>query len=256
MIPAFVAGNFVEWAMHSFVMHRQDRRLRAARDLRPAHPPAPPVLHRQRCRHRHGARVPHRLLPVAGADGARRRRRSLGWLIGARRRRQRRLHRLHDDDRLLHDLRDLPLLLPRARQRFVRHMPFVNTIRRHHTAHHNMGIMMHFNMNLTFPIADWFMSTSDLERGLLGHLFNGYDERHVKPALEAGDGALSQRPDAGRALHARRAPARRRGIADPGCGRRAHLRRAASRPRERRLETIGYAEASIREILPVASCHI
>ena len=26
---------------------------------------------------------------------------------------------------------------------FVRNMPFVNTIRRHHRAHHNMGIMMH-----------------------------------------------------------------------------------------------------------------
>ena len=63
-------------------------------------------------------------------------------------------------------------------------MPFVNTIRRHHTAHHNMGIMMHVNMNLTFPIADWAMSTSDLNRGLLGHLFNGYDEQHVKPELK------------------------------------------------------------------------
>ena len=51
---------------------------------------------------------------------------------------------------------------------FVRHMPLVNTIRRHHAAHHNMGIMMHVNMNLTFPIADWAMGTSDLERGLLG----------------------------------------------------------------------------------------
>ena len=34
---------------------------------------------------------------------------------------------------------------------FVRHMPFVNTIRRHHTAHHNYGIMMARNLNLTFP---------------------------------------------------------------------------------------------------------
>ena len=67
---------------------------------------------------------------------------------------------------------------------FVRNMPFVNTIRRHHTAHHNMGIMMHFNMNLTFPIADWFLNTSDLRRGLLGHLFKGYDETHVKPELK------------------------------------------------------------------------
>lgn len=67
---------------------------------------------------------------------------------------------------------------------FVRHMPFINTIRRHHAAHHNKGIMMERNMNLTFPIADWLFGTSDLNRGLLGHLFNGYDERYVKPDLD------------------------------------------------------------------------
>jgi hypothetical protein len=67
---------------------------------------------------------------------------------------------------------------------FVRNMPFINTIRRHHSAHHNMGIMMHFNMNLTFPIADWFLNTSDLDRGLFGHLFNGSSTEHVKAALK------------------------------------------------------------------------
>ena len=63
---------------------------------------------------------------------------------------------------------------------FVRHCPFVNTIRRHHTAHHDTNIMMERNMNLTFPIADWLFGTSELDRGLLGHLFNGYDTRYVK----------------------------------------------------------------------------
>jgi hypothetical protein len=67
---------------------------------------------------------------------------------------------------------------------FVRNMPFVNTIRRHHTAHHNQGIMMHYNMNLTFPVADWAMNTSDLRRGLLGTLLNGYDSSHVKDELK------------------------------------------------------------------------
>jgi hypothetical protein len=66
---------------------------------------------------------------------------------------------------------------------FVRNAPFINTIRRHHTAHHNQGIMMKYNMNLTFPIADWLMGSSDLRRGLLGHLFNGYDETHIKEEL-------------------------------------------------------------------------
>lgn len=68
---------------------------------------------------------------------------------------------------------------------FVRNMPFVNTIRRHHTMHHNKAIMMDLDMNLTFPIADWMMGTSDLDRGLVGHLFNGYSMKHVKPELRA-----------------------------------------------------------------------
>ena len=68
---------------------------------------------------------------------------------------------------------------------FVRYAPCINTIRRHHTMHHNKGIMMERNMNLTFPIADWIMGTSDLDRGLLGHVFNGYSMKHVKPDLRA-----------------------------------------------------------------------
>jgi hypothetical protein len=64
--------------------------------------------------------------------------------------------------------------------RIVRHIPFVNTIRRHHIAHHDTSIMMTRNMNLTYPIGDWLFGTSDLDRGLLGHLFNGYDTRFLK----------------------------------------------------------------------------
>ena len=63
---------------------------------------------------------------------------------------------------------------------FVRNAPFINTIRRHHTAHHDQSIMMERNMNLTFPIMDWAFGTSDLDRGLLGTLLNGYDTSHVK----------------------------------------------------------------------------
>jgi hypothetical protein len=40
--------------------------------------------------------------------------------------------------------------------------------------------MMERNMNLTFPIMDWLFGTSDLDRGLIGHLLNGYDTRFVK----------------------------------------------------------------------------
>ena len=67
---------------------------------------------------------------------------------------------------------------------FVRHCPLVNTLRRHHTAHHNSRLMMEVNMNLTFPISDWMFGTSDLDRGLLGHLFNGYSTKHLKKNLK------------------------------------------------------------------------
>lgn len=67
---------------------------------------------------------------------------------------------------------------------FVRNAPFINTIRRHHAAHHNYGIMMKCNMNLTFPIADWLMGTSDVKRSLFGTLFNGYNEDHLRPELK------------------------------------------------------------------------
>jgi hypothetical protein len=45
--------------------------------------------------------------------------------------------------------------------------------------------MMEVNMNLTFPIADWLFGTSDLKRGLIGHIFNGYETKHLKENLRA-----------------------------------------------------------------------
>jgi hypothetical protein len=60
----------------------------------------------------------------------------------------------------------------------------MNTIRRHHIAHHDQAIMMGTNMNLTYPFADWLFGTSDLDRGLWGHLFNGYDTSFRKPNLK------------------------------------------------------------------------
>ena len=62
----------------------------------------------------------------------------------------------------------------------LRNLPFVNTLRRHHAAHHDQGVMTKINMNLTFPIADWLFKSSDLDRSLLGHLFNGYSEKYKK----------------------------------------------------------------------------
>jgi hypothetical protein len=82
---------------------------------------------------------------------------------------------------------------------FVRNVPFVNTLRRHHTAHHDQNIMMERNMNLTFPIMDWLFGTSDLDRGLLGHLFNGYNTRYVKSDMRRTSKTprVGKRPGAG-----------------------------------------------------------
>lgn len=66
---------------------------------------------------------------------------------------------------------------------FLRYCPIVNTARRHHTAHHDASIMMEYNMSIVFPFWDWVYGTSDLDRGLLGHLFNGYSTKHIKKDL-------------------------------------------------------------------------
>ena len=67
--------------------------------------------------------------------------------------------------------------------RLVRLIPLVNSIRRHHIAHHDPAIMMERNFNLTYPVADWFFGTSDLRCGLLKHIFNGYDPSMVRQDL-------------------------------------------------------------------------
>ena len=53
-----------------------------------------------------------------------------------------------------------------------------------HTIHHVLGFMQTRNFNLTFPICDALFGTSDLDRGLLGHVFNGYDASHVRGDLK------------------------------------------------------------------------
>jgi hypothetical protein len=68
--------------------------------------------------------------------------------------------------------------------RLVRRIPLINSIRRHHIAHHDPALMMERNFNLTYPIADWFFGTSDLRCGLLKHIFNGYDRSAVRTDLK------------------------------------------------------------------------
>jgi hypothetical protein len=184
VVPVAIAGNFVEWGMHKFVMHRlvDVFALRAIYDRHTRQHHQYFTDNEMTVNTTREWRIiffPWRALftfmamgtPFAIA---------LGWLvnpnagyilmitiIGQ--------YLIYETFHYCCHVRD---------NWFVRNIPFVNTIRRHHTAHHNYGIMMGRNMNLTFPIADWVMGTSDLDRGLVGHIFNGYSEDHVKPELK------------------------------------------------------------------------
>lgn len=184
MLPVFLAGNFVEWGMHKYVMHRRID-LFALRAIYERHTRE----HHQyftdnditidTMREFRIVFFPWRVLIVLGVLGL-----ALWWLTS-------RIINTNAGYIVYLTLVGQYLLYEAFHYSchvhenwFVRTMPFINTIRRHHTAHHNQGIMMHLNMNLTFPVADYLMGTSDLNRGLLGHLFNGYDESHIKPELK------------------------------------------------------------------------
>ncbi len=184
LIPVLIGGNFVEWGMHKFVMHRlidvfalraiYDRHTRQHHQYFTDNDATIDTIREFRI-----VFFPWRVLIVLAVFGL-----LFGWIasvlinpnagyivfigmIGH--------YMVYETFHFCCHVRD---------NWFVRNFPLVNTIRRHHTAHHNMGIMMHVNMNLTFPVADWFLNTSDLRRGLLGHLFNGYSDAHVKPELK------------------------------------------------------------------------
>ena len=183
IIPIAIAGNFAEWAMHLHIMHR----LKDVFALR--------AIYDRHTRQHHQyftdndftissikefriVFFPWRVLLVLSLASA-----VLGWgmalllgpdagymvpitLIGH--------YMLYES---FHFFCHVP------ENAFVRHCPIINSVRRHHSVHHNMGVMMHINMNLTFPLADWAMGTSDLNRSLLGHVFNGYQKEFQKPEL-------------------------------------------------------------------------
>ena len=182
-VPVFLAGNFVEWFMHRYVMHKRIDvfALRAIyeRHTRQHHQyftDVEPTI--DTTREFRIVFFPWRVLATLGVGGV-----TLGYLASL-------IFNANAGYVVLTTMVAQYLVYETFHycchvhdNWFVRNMPFINTIRRHHTAHHNMGIMMKYNMNLTFPIADWFMGTSDLRRGLVGHLFNGYSEKHVKEEL-------------------------------------------------------------------------
>jgi hypothetical protein len=62
-------------------------------------------------------------------------------------------------------------------------LPFINTVRRMHVAHHNPEFMPP-DFNLTFPICDLLFGTSDAKVGLIRGLFSGMSEKHIRPELK------------------------------------------------------------------------
>ena len=187
ILPVAIAGNFIEWGMHRFVMHRRVDvfALRAIyeRHTREHHQyftDSMPTI--DRAFSQREFRIvffPWRVLMVITVAGI------LfgsitGLLLGSNAGYMVPITML--GHYMLYETFHYCCHVPE--NKFVERMPFINTVRRHHAAHHNMGIMMRRNMNLTFPIADWFLGSSDLKRGLLGHLFNGYSETHVREELK------------------------------------------------------------------------
>jgi len=184
VLPVALAGNFGEWALHRYVMHRL-RDIYAVRAIYDRHTRNHHQYFTDNDATFHTVKefrivfFPWRVLAVLAVGGG-----AIAYLVG---------QVLNPNAgyvvfitmighymvyETLHFFCHVP------DNWFVRNVPIVNTIRRHHIAHHNMGIMMHVNMNLTLPIADWALGTSDLRRGLFGHLFNGMNERYVKEELK------------------------------------------------------------------------
>ena len=183
VIPVFLAGNFVEWGMHRFVMHRRVNvwglRLIYERHTREHHQyftDLEPEF--DTTREFRIVFFPLRVLVTLGIGGT-----MLGsiaaWLINANAGYI--VFMTMVGQYLCYET--FHYCCHCHENWFVRNTPFINTIRRHHRAHHNPGIMMKYNMNLTFPIADWFLGSTDLRRGLIGTLFNGYNENYVKEEL-------------------------------------------------------------------------
>lgn len=189
MVPVVILGwNFVEWSVHKFVLHRPGTS-KVARALYHRHT----MQHHQFYTHDHHTFESTRDLkivffPVFALPGvlilsspfA-----VLAWLVISG---NAALILLASVAGMYMLFEIMHFCAHAPESAFLRHMPLINTMRRHHVAHHDQKIMMDRNMNFTLPIFDWLMGTSDLDRGLLGTIFNGYSQRHVR----------SRKPNTGR----------------------------------------------------------
>ena len=186
VIPGFLVANFGEWWIHKQALHRRIEALRA-------------LWQRHTVQHHHyftesamtvsshreyriilfppyavlGLGVIHAAfgaiwaLPFGAGAG-------YAWALGGMSH-----YMLYEILHTAAHLRERPL---------YRWIPFVNTMHRNHWLHHHQKLMPEYNMNLTLPIADWALHSSDLDRGLLGTLFNGYRMDRLRPEVRAAIG--------------------------------------------------------------------
>ena len=187
IIPIVLFGNWAEWAAHRYILHRPVPGLR--------------MVYKRHCTVHHQFFTHHDL----GYKGQKEWRALLfppfapvgfilvsippalvvGWLISANAGyivvlTMAAYYLMYEGLHTLSHLDD-------ARYPFLKHVPLVNTVRRMHYVHHVLGFMQTRNFNLTFPICDALFGTSDLDRGLVGTLFNGPSHQHVRKDLKAED---------------------------------------------------------------------
>ncbi len=155
VVPVGIAGNFIEWGMHQHVMHRLVD-LFAIRAIYDRHTRQHHQYFTDNDVTIHSTRefrivfFPWRLLATLGVFGG-----LWGWLASLAWNANAGyvVFITMMGQYLVYETFHFFCHIPE--QPWLRHVPFVNTIRRHHKVHHNMGVMMHVNMNLTLPIADW-----------------------------------------------------------------------------------------------------
>jgi hypothetical protein len=187
ILPIALFGNWAEWAAHRYILHRPVKGLE--------------MIYKRHCTVHHQFFTHHDL----GYEGQKEWRALLfppfapigfilvsippallvGWLISANAGyvvvlTMAAYYLLYEGLHTLSHLDD-------ERHPYLQHIPLINTVRRMHYMHHVLGFMQTRNFNLTFPICDALFGTSDLDRGLVGTLFNGSSHAHMRKDLQPND---------------------------------------------------------------------
>jgi hypothetical protein len=178
VVPIALFGNWIEWAAHRYILHRPVRGLEM---IYKRHC----TVHHQFFTHHdltyHGHKEWRALLFPPFAP--------LGVIISANAGyitvfTMAAYYLMYEGLHTLSHLDD-------ARHPYLKYIPLINTVRRMHTIHHVLGFMQTRNFNLTFPICDALFGTSDLDRGLVGTLFNGNSNEHMRRDLLPHDPGIS-----------------------------------------------------------------